>query len=379
MKKGLKNISVAISIVATTALLSGCGGSSSSKNLTTTSQNTLNPTKVDRAWNDDGINSNANISASVISRDDGTELLFIKSNINSYNIQNFQFFINTDNNKNTGNEALDGADYLIENSHVYKSTGRNWSWSYVGEVDFLSADHMGDGVRLNVNTALLGQLANKISIINFRRDENWKAVEVTQRDIELKNDNQEKHLSGIEAINIINKVDPDMMYYTVDKDSITVVDDNTISYNSHLSAGPAGFYSEHYRNLYNISKDSKKTIEHIQEYAHAHISNNQIKMNLYGLDHWQIFINSDADTQTGNERYNGADFLIEDGHLYRSMGRGWSWEYIKDLDHNDMAITYQQGDLGELKSNNFMNLVQFTVVTKDKNWNTEEEFYTGKQ
>ena len=179
MKKSLKTLTIAISIVATTALLTGCGNSNiRGVNQTNISQENFTPTKVNKSWYD-GYNSdesNANISFFI---DDSMVHLSI-TNIDSKNFANNQFFINSDDNTNTGNVALDGADYLIENSHIFRSTGRNWSWSYVGEVDALKISNDHKSVEVIFNKSSLGQLANQMTVISFQRDANWKTLQVTE-------------------------------------------------------------------------------------------------------------------------------------------------------------------------------------------------------
>ena len=47
------------------------------------------------------------------------------------------------------------------------------------------------------------------------------------------------------------------------------------------------------------------------------------------------------------------------------------------IEGNSVTINFQKGDLGELKSANFANVVEYTVIIKEKNWNTIEEYYNG--
>jgi len=379
MKKGLKNISIAISIVATTALFSGCGGTNSSENLTTTSKNSFNPTKIDREWYH-GVNSddsNSNISFEI----DNSTIKISISDISAGEFRHNQFFINTDNNTSSGYEGTGGADYLIEDSHIFKSTGRGWSWNYVGEVDNIQISDDLNSVEVTLNKNILDQLTNQISIISFQVDANWLPIKVTQKSIDLQDNNQNNRLTREEAIKIVQDILKDQYDYRFNKDSVKVIDNNTISYIAYnIYNEKATTYSNH---IYKISENSDQILGYIAIANRAILTDT--KINCYSssgsFEHSQVFINSDANPQTGYAKYHGADYLIEDGHLYRSTGRGWSWQYIKDLDYKSdyygMTVHYQQGDLGELKSNNFMNVVQYNIILNDKNWNSTKNFYTG--
>jgi len=449
MKIGLKKISVAMSIIVTTALFSGCGGTSSNNTNTTTLSQNFSPTKVDRAWYED-VNtddSNAKISFSI-----GEKIINLTvTNIDGINFRHNQFFINTDNNKNTGNEALDGADYLIEDSHIFRSTRRDWSWEYMGELNNLQVSDDLHSVEITINRELITQLANQISIINFQRDTNWKPLMVTQATIDLQENNNNNQLTRDDIFSAIQRAhnenrlssieyngntlrdiifsqfgnqalldfDPDQeglvhdwLAYDARDDSfqyvggsnernnyirsMTFESRNIISYefsNKELGVPTPLIY---YKYQYNFDTKTRTLAQEVLTHSVATIEDTEM-LAAYYLDdyddivptHIQIFINSDANTQTGYAGYHGADFMIEDGNLYRSTGRDWSWQYVKELKYSlsDAAkgygygiaiIEYDKGDLGELKSNNFKNIVQYTSVTLDENWNHLKTTETGR-
>jgi len=79
---------------------------------------------------------------------------------------------------------------------------------------------------------------------------------------------------------------------------------------------------------------------------------------------------------------NGADYLIENGRLYRSTGTGWSWSYIKrvtvDLrDNSTVQATIEKSDLQNLSEN--INVI--SAFINPDNWNivesAEESFVLG--
>jgi len=304
MKKGLKNISVAISIVATTALLLGCGGTNSSESITTISQNSFTPTKIDRAWYD-GVNSDdSNADISLVLEEPNTYLSI--RNLDANNFTNNQFFINSDGDTYTGNEVFDGADYLIENTHIFRSTGRGWSWKYVGEVDSLNRSDDHRSVEVEFINDYIANVGSYTTVISIQRDANWKTLQVTKKTIY-----------------------PDRIYSNIRSNDIVV----------------------------SFDKEFLGAIEY---------------------NHVQMFINSDRNIDTGYARYDGADYLIEDGKLYKSTGRGWSWQYIKELKHYrgfDTAnsiifhvVEYQKGDFGDenIESSHMI------AVANDENWNVKE-------
>lgn len=101
-------------------------------------------------------------------------------------------------------------------------------------------------------------------------------------------------------------------------------------------------------------------------------------------EHWQVFLDIDNDSTTGFQfdgeawsRLSGVDYVIEDGHLYKSTANdsSWSWKWQKKL------FTIGIGDLHTsvpLKPNNVMKGLckQFNIgyVGRNENWQIEE-FY----
>lgn len=90
-----------------------------------------------------------------------------------------QFFIDSDNNSNTGYSQGDivGADYLLEDNELYISTpGSGWSWNYVGNTNFYT-DEMPTYVD---TTTLLGDLSlstnTTIKVGAHALNNNWTTV-----------------------------------------------------------------------------------------------------------------------------------------------------------------------------------------------------------
>ena len=116
-------------------LFSGCGTNIADKNTTKQATNTRNVVRAiadatDWTW---FVGTDAEHSASHLTID-----IYFSKSIPS-NVKNFQYFLDTDNNSQTGFSygesywEISGADYMIENDDLYKSNSKsNWSWSYVG-------------------------------------------------------------------------------------------------------------------------------------------------------------------------------------------------------------------------------------------------------
>ena len=100
-------------------------------------------------------------------------------------------------------------------------------------------------------------------------------------------------------------------------------------------------------------KPHKKQIRELKDWtwnvdATVKISNNTTEIKTYYYDnitnkikHFQVFIDSDNNTQTGFSGSDGwevfgADYLIEDNKLFKSQSDcAWKWQYIQDVTFSD--------------------------------------------
>lgn len=115
--------------------------------------------------------TNNNKSFKVI--DDQTDIYMLVESIAIGD--NIQFFIDTDNNSSTGFSFKDGgADFLLENSNLYKFTGVNsnhWSWNLVTtSIPHVNVQNI---VELSIPKTVLGTLSNSIKLIFISLDTNW--------------------------------------------------------------------------------------------------------------------------------------------------------------------------------------------------------------
>ncbi len=77
---------------------------------------------------------------------------------------NVQFFLDTDNDPDTGNLEEGGADYMVENGYLYRSTDpRKWKWQEIGPAESTIEDGKSDTIRIK-----LTDLQNKTAV--FRAD-----------------------------------------------------------------------------------------------------------------------------------------------------------------------------------------------------------------
>ncbi len=138
------------------SLLTGCGGtvnSDASLNQprdTTKLIRAVAEDETDWTWfvGTDGLHSGSNLTLDV----------YFMNNIPA-EVEHFQYFLDTDNNAATGfsfgedSWRISGADYLIEDGKLYKSTSNNeWSWSEVGDFDTYTKTVEGDTAHIHIES-----------------------------------------------------------------------------------------------------------------------------------------------------------------------------------------------------------------------------------
>ncbi len=99
-------------------------------------------------------------------------------------VQHFQYFLDVDNDANTGfsfgrdSWRISGADYLVEDGELYKSTSKTeWSWEHIGNFETYNRRVEGGVAHIEISThkqdiiALFTASTVNITIEPF--DENW--------------------------------------------------------------------------------------------------------------------------------------------------------------------------------------------------------------
>jgi hypothetical protein len=104
------------------------------------------------------------------------------------------------------------------------------------------------------------------------------------------------------------------------------------------------------------------------------------------VEHFQYFIDSDNNADTGfsygrdSWRISGADFLVEDGDLYKSDSRQkWQWHYVgkfsryekRKLKDGVVKITFSSNNskvIGMLNKSKMPTHLNITIEPFDKNW-----------
>ncbi len=233
-----------------------------------------------------------------------------------------QFFIDSDRDKNTGykNHLVDGADYLIEDDRVYKSTadGSSWNWKKIATAEFINDD---ERFYVQSTTEFMPQIVPDFRVAAISLLENWEiSSNITMTALE--ND-----------------------FLTIDGDAS---DWQGIPILANSSVGD-----------FKVIDDDKNI------YFLIHKGD-------FGK-HSQIYINSDKDTNTGysTDIVKGADYVIEDNRLYKSTANSnrWSFEHIGYVefakDNNLVEISIQKDKIG---LNEDSTSIQAGVIGWDQNF-----------
>ncbi len=286
MKQQYRYSFIALTLLMFGSVVTGCG-SSSGKSLSVAQhvreepdqpvqhighysrnleQKDFNP---DRTWEYDNLEG--------LKMDLTEEYLYLQFTHNS-NAENIQFFLDIDNNAQTGNSDEGGADYMVENGVLYQSVKPNeWSWKEIGAVESVIETGKSDTIGIK-----LEKLKNKSIVFKANAqalDQNWIPVVMSPAD-------------GTKSV-YSKKVN---------------INWETIS-------------------AYSASNKAELKLFTTKENLYMHLEADKFPA------HIQIYIDSDLKMKTGykNDSWNnfGADYLVEDGYLYRYTGKGdWGWEEI---------------------------------------------------
>ncbi len=265
-------------------LLSGCGGSSKSTHKTDAHEGKNNFLRAN--WEE--VNKPGESSLGVLTKSLDNNLVEINLVKGNSVGEHIQFFIDSDYNEATGysNDWVDGADYLIEDDRIYKSTsnGAAWNWERVGSATFSNS---ADKIYAQTTTDIIKNISSKFRVSAMSRSgETWDIVSfILMKPIR-------RGLITIDAssddwVNIPVQAESPM-------GKLKTIDDD--------------------KNIYFL-----------------------IEQGNLG-QHVQIYLNIDKDVNTGHSSYvldnkSGAEYMIEDDRLYKSTANddSWSWQNIGNV------------------------------------------------
>jgi len=163
------------SVLLSSMLLTGCGGTVQTDNAV--NANTMQPHQVISRTtanenNDDSIVSNdyadnwqeyvsmtSTYDRSHNNTDNFSLNIKCEKGISS-DVAHFQIFVDTDNNKATGLSigegayAIEGADYMIEDGTLYKSSSNtDWQWEYVNELTYQTQEEANNAYSIRISSS----------------------------------------------------------------------------------------------------------------------------------------------------------------------------------------------------------------------------------
>ena len=182
------------SILLSTVLLSGCGGTVRTADTETT--NSLQPhtlaTRTSDNVQDEEVDfmdewQNYVVMSSLYDRTNPDAENFsidilCQQGISS-DVAHFQIFLDSDNNANTGlsmgegEYAISGADYMIEDGHLFKSTNNSdWKWTYIDEFNYKIGEEANNAYRISLSS-------NAKKITSIIDEENVKNINISMEPI----------------------------------------------------------------------------------------------------------------------------------------------------------------------------------------------------
>ncbi len=216
------------------------------------------------------------------------------------------FYIDSDRNEATGykSEWVDGADYLIEEGRLYKSTanGYGWNWERIGDAIF---NNSANTVYAQTTTKMIPNIHPKYRVAAMSLSNDWY-------------------------------VSSNIFMTPIQRDRITI--DADVSDWSDISV------------LINAELGDLKIIDDDQRVYFLLQNGNPGAQT-------QIYLDIDKNSSSGyiSTQFNnikGADYLIENNRLYKSTadGKSWSWDRIGYIefskDDNLIEISVQKDMIG---------------------------------
>jgi hypothetical protein len=267
-------------------LLSGCGGGGSSTSTSKTDAHEGKNNFLRANWEE--VNKPGESSLGVLTKSLDNNLIEINLVKGNSVGEHIQFFIDSDYNEATGysNDWVDGADYLIEDGRIYKSTanGAAWNWERVGVATF---SNTADKIYAQTTTDIIKNISNKFRVSAMSRSgESWDIVSyILMKPIR-------RGLITVDAssddwVNIPIQAESPM-------GKLKAIDDD--------------------KNIYFLIEEGNLG------------------------QHIQIYLNIDKDVNTGHSSYvldnqSGAEYMIEDDRLYKSTANddSWSWQKVGNV------------------------------------------------
>ncbi len=233
---------------------------------------------------------------------------------------NIQFFLDIDDNAQSGNRDEGGADYMVENGYLYASTSINdWGWKEIGPVKSVIDDGRSDTIMIDT-----GKLKNRSVVFKV----NAQALNASWHpEVSSPQDGTKSIYSQKNSIDW-SKVD-----------------------------------------LYSNNAEKKVKLFDTEDNLYVNIEM------LSFPEHTQVYIDSDNSAQTGYSSSSwssfGRDFLIEDSYLYHYTGQGdWGWEFVDTItrvrtakDKATLTLTIPKYKLGTLAKK-----IKVGVETNTKDW-----------
>ncbi len=169
-------------------------------------------------------------------------------------VKHFQYFIDTDNNPNTGfsfgedSWRISGADILIEDGDLYKSESpTEWKWSYLRSISYEKKKIEGlDQIQFDIDKSLLSLDSNIINVTIEPFDANWDSTysTISMQAVTLVEDathedsdkdgfsNQEENIYGSDPLDqtsypAIHVIDDNTKQTTLSKYDVTLDPKNT--------------------------------------------------------------------------------------------------------------------------------------------------------
>lgn len=414
--------------------ISACGGEEKGKPPTIVVKNPIAPQKLSSKRTKDYSQHQTKGLSLTISNN--SFLNITVNNINSSKFAHSQFYINVDNNEKTGDKSTDalwdnpGADYMLEDQFLYKSTANDasWSWKFIKKLSKGSTTSNTYKVKIPISN--LKRITPIIKVGFVQLDSDWNVVNATPKGSQmasyrLKNitvpPGSDKtspiiKIVGSQSIKILRgDVSVFNKILTLGATAIDNIDgdlSNKIKTNSSnvdvykLGTYPlyyrvtdsSGNTSEHIRNikivssLSNVSKitidgnlDDWSNISNVVSQGSSSIKLSSDDEKIYlaittnnALTHPQVFFDIDQNKNTGfrfyHSNWRGIDFIIEDGYLNKYQGNGETWSWKFDSATIDYAHTKGKFNTIEIsiKKSNLENLgknIKVGFVNADKNWN----------
>lgn len=195
---------------------------------------------------------------------------------------NIQFFIDTDNDPKSGNIDEGGAEYMVENGYLYRSTDpKKWRWQEIGEVEHVSKTDLR--YTLRIKRSQLPDLAILFGVNAQALDSKWHPVVMSPLD-------GSKTLYTTQDVIDWSSITP---YAATGEKTVKLFDTDKMLY---------------------VHLEQKSRTEHIQIY----IDSDNNPESGYTNSSWEAF---------------GRDYLVEDGMLYHYTGSGaWGWEEVASVD-----------------------------------------------